>query len=353
MIDRPNIKSDHPTLEALFDPDRFLAKYFLDGLHGEPDPGRQRSPLILKSWISYDGGFEKLVQAATQASELLVQRTAEPVQGNRWACSESCVIVGWAKQVIHQVEAWESKIEQLELLQAQREERDREKAILTKLKPHIDYARGHRSPPSDEPPLNRLVGSYIMHCRRLQDEYGCGLGSMTLDVHRPTSTHGAVAAFNFGLVEGTMLLATSEEALELLRLEQAVRSSDDEDELDGSEYITAPGKRKAKGSQQTGGRNFKRRLGGDHPPKPGRVYLQWAGCQTGNAYLVLDEDHVRTGHFDLDKTELTARGQFRYCEFFGHDEEPLVFTLLKVSDQPKKQPDAWASYCEEERWIRW
>ncbi|KAI0104629.1 hypothetical protein GGR51DRAFT_223637 [Nemania sp. FL0031] len=351
MIDRPDIKCDHLTLEAAFDPDRFIAKYFLDGLHGEPDFGKQKSPLTLKHWVSHDGGFEKLVQAAKHAPELLVQKTKEPIQSAPWGCGDPCVIVGWAKQVILQVEDWESEIKELELLEAKREKRDKEKAILAKVKPHIDYARAHRAPPSDESPLNRLAGSYIMHCRHLQDEYRCDLGSMTLDVHRPTSTHGAIAAFDFGLIEGTMLLATSEESLERLREEQAVRSSDDEEEFSCGYDVAALGKRRATGSQQANGRNFKRRLGGDKPAEPGRIYLQWAGCQTGDTYLVLDEDHERTGHFDLDKTELTARGQFYFRHFFG--DEPLVFTLLKVSDTPKKRPDAWASYCEEDRWIRW
>ncbi|KAI1120964.1 hypothetical protein F5Y10DRAFT_257305 [Nemania abortiva] len=353
MINRPDVKGDRPTLEALFDPDRFLAKYFLDGLRGEPDPQKQKKPVILRSGIFFNDCFEKLSQAASLVPELLVQRTAEPVSGAFWGCSESRVIVGWAKQVIRQVDSWESKIDRLELQEAKREERNKEKEILATLKPHIDYARAHRCPPSDQSILNRLVGSYIMHCRELQDDYGgCDLGSMSLDVHRPTSTHGAIAAFNFGLIEGTMLLATSEDSLERLRAEQPVHSSgSDEEEPDGSGYSTASGKRKATGSQQAGAKHLKRRLGSSHSPNPSRIYLQWAGCETGTAELVLDEDHERTGHFDLDKRELTARGQFYWRAMFG--KKPLVFTLLKVADKPKKKPDAWGSYCEEERWHHW
>ncbi|KAJ2966546.1 hypothetical protein NUW58_g10639 [Xylaria curta] len=189
-----------------------------------------------------------------------------------------------------------------------------------------------------------------MHCRLLQDGYRCELGSMTLDIHAPTSTHGALGAFNFGIIEGTMLLATSEESLELLREEEAVRPSDDEAELADVEHFTASGKRRV-ASQQASMKPFKRRLGSNHVPAPSRFYLQWAGCETGNAHLVLDDDHERTGYFDLDKSGTTARGQFHYRSFFG--QEPLVFTLLKIADKPRKKPDAWSSYCEEERWIHW
>ncbi|KAI0471416.1 hypothetical protein F4859DRAFT_485607 [Xylaria cf. heliscus] len=351
MIDQPDVKTDHPTLEALFDPERFLAKYFLDGLRGKPAPGKQKKPLILRSWIVYTDALENLEQAAKHIPELLVELTAKPAEDTTWSCKETCVIVGWAKQVIPQVESMKSDITQLEVAEAKREEREKEKAILAKLKPHIDYARAHRSAPSGPFTPGHLVGSYIMHCRLIQDQYGCELGSMTLDIHAPTSTHGVVAAFNFGVVEGTMLLASSEESLELLREEQAVRSSDEEEEFTDEEHFAASGKRKKTASRRPGVKPFKRRLGGDDPQNPSRFYLQWAGCETGTAHLVLDEDHERTGYFDLDKSGMTARGQLRYRAFFGSTR--LVFTLLKVADTPKKTPDAWSSYCEEERWIRW
>ncbi|KAI0451010.1 hypothetical protein F5B21DRAFT_488721 [Xylaria acuta] len=351
MIDQPDVKTDHPTLEAFFDAERFLAKYFLDGLRGKPAPGKQKKPLILRSWIADNDSFEGLVEAAKHTPELLVKRTSKPTQDTRWSCSEACVIVGWAKQVIPQVESCKSEIARLKAAETKSEEREKEKAILAKLKPHIDYARAHRSTQSGPFTLTHLVGSYIIHCRRLQDEYGCELGSMSLDVHAPTSTHGAAAAFNFGVVEGTMLLASSEESLELLREEQAVRSSDEEDEFSDSEYFAASGKRKVTATRRAGTKHFKRRLGGDHPQNPGRFYLQWAGCETGTAHLVLDEDHERTGYFDLDKSGMTARGELKYRELFG--KRDLVFTLLKVADTPRNNPDAWSSYCEKDRWIRW
>ncbi|KAI1748717.1 hypothetical protein F4782DRAFT_516013 [Xylaria castorea] len=351
MIDRPDVKTDHPTLEAFFDPERFLAKYFLDSLRGKPAPKKQKKPLILESWFAHSDGFEELLHTAKRTPKLLIKRASKPAQDTSWSCSQACVVVGWAKRVIPLVESLKSEIAQLEVAEAKREEREKEKAILAKLKPHIDHARAHRSTESAPFTTSHLVGSYIMHCRQLEDEYGCELGSMALDVHAPTSTHGAVAAFNFGLVEGTMLLASSEESLELLREEQAVRSSDEEDEFTDEEHFAASGKRKTTASRRPGARGFKRRLGGDHPQNPGRFYLQWAGCDTGTAHLVMDEDHERTGYFDLDKSGMTARGKLKYRELLG--DKRLVFTLLKVADTPRKNPDAWSSYCEQDRFIRW
>ncbi|KAI3331032.1 hypothetical protein F4824DRAFT_476407 [Ustulina deusta] len=352
MIDRADIKTDRTTLEALFDPDRFLAKYFLNGLHGQPMHGKQKKPLVLSPRIAYGDALEKLRRAVKHVPKLLIQDAKKPTQDKLWGRGEACVIVGWAKRVIPQVESWESEIAQLEALDVKQEKRDEEKRILAKLKPHIDYARAHRPPPSGPFTVSHLVGSYLVLARLLQDEYGVYMGSMTLDVHAPTSTHGAVAAFNFGLIEGTMLLASSQESLELLREEQAVRSSDEEEEFTDSEYVAASGKRKATASRKNGAKHFKRRLGGDESQNPGRFYLQWAGLETGTGELVLDEDHERTGHFDLDKTGMTARGQIFYRTICGND-KPLVFTILKVADEPRKEPDAWSSYSEDARWRRW
>ncbi|KAI0009865.1 hypothetical protein F4779DRAFT_617191 [Xylariaceae sp. FL0662B] len=355
MIDRPDVKCDHPTLEASFDPDRFLAKYFLDGVRGKPAPRKQVTPLVLRLWVEAEDGLGRLSRAAEHVPELLVQRAVKPSDDSDWDCREGCVIVGWAKQVLSQVEAWKSEIARLEKQNTERQKRREEKAILAKLMPHIAYSRAHRPAPPSPFTLSHLVGSYIMVCRHLQEEYGVELGSMTLDVHAPNSTHGAVAAFDFGLVEGTMLLATSEDALESLRQEQDVPSSDEDDEMSPDiEYSAGSRKRKATdtGSGGPSSKHIKRQLGGDPPVKPGRFYLHWAGCETGNSYLVLDEDHERTGHFDLDKTGMTARGEFHWPGFFGEGER-LVFTLLKVADTPRKSPDAWSSYCEKERWIHW
>ncbi|KAI0968385.1 hypothetical protein F4678DRAFT_442886 [Xylaria arbuscula] len=351
MIDSPDVKTDHPSLEALFDPDRFLAKYFLDGLHGEPVYNKQKRPLALTFRVAFDRvTFERVSEAIKRIPELLMRETRKPVRDSSWSNSEACVIVGWAKQVIPQMESWEIEIAQIKRLDAKRKERTKEKAILAELKPHIDYARAHRPYPSGPFALNHLTGSYLIHCRRIQDDYGGELRLMTLDIHAPTSTHGAVAAFHFGVVEGIMLLASSEQSLQLLREEQPARS-DDEEEFTESEYSSTSGKRKATGPRNDSARNFKRRLGSDSSQNPSRFYLQWAGCETGNAELVTDEDHERAGYFDLDKTGMTARGQFHYRSLFG--DKPLVFTLLKVADQPRKTPDTWSSYCEEVRWQRW
>lgn len=53
-----------PTQEANFDLDRFLAKYFLDGLHGQPAPHKTKDPLKLE-YINNPSNFTRAVESIT------------------------------------------------------------------------------------------------------------------------------------------------------------------------------------------------------------------------------------------------------------------------------------------------
>ncbi|KAK5625140.1 hypothetical protein RRF57_000856 [Xylaria bambusicola] len=349
MIDRPDVKVNHPTLEALFDPELFLAKYFLDGWHGRPNHEKQK-PLTLESWFAYSNGIEKLKQAANHVPGLLIQEATRP-SDNSWQRDENCIIVGWGKGVEKQVKSWKSEIARLKNLDIEQKKLSEEKEIRAKLKPHTDFIREKRSLPSGPFTLNHLVGSYMVQCRLLEEEYMCQ-GSMTLDIHAPTSTHGAVGAFDFGILEGTMLISTSKTSLERLREEEAACSDSENDEVSDLEPLTVSGKRKLKDSQGPSTKHPKRRPSDiENSQNTKRFYLLWAGLETGTAELVLDADHERTGYFELDSTGTTAQGQFFYRGLLG--DEPVAFTLLKTADEPRKRPDAWSSYCEEARWRHW
>ncbi|KAI0205912.1 hypothetical protein F4808DRAFT_184733 [Astrocystis sublimbata] len=146
MIGQPRVKADHATREATFDPERFLAKYFLDGLRGKPAPGKRTQLLVLEYWFTSQDSHEKLLQAVKSVPDLLVQPTNKPTPNSDWGCcSKACLIVGWQKFVIPQTKSWATETKLLEVAKAKSEERAKEKAILAKLKPHIDYARTHRS----------------------------------------------------------------------------------------------------------------------------------------------------------------------------------------------------------------
>jgi hypothetical protein len=70
---------DSPTKEANFDLDRFLAKYFLDSIHGQPAVHKTKFPLPLEH-VSDRSNFKKAVQS---------------IVGLRTRFTLSVTIVGW------------------------------------------------------------------------------------------------------------------------------------------------------------------------------------------------------------------------------------------------------------------
>ncbi|KAI1264047.1 hypothetical protein F5Y18DRAFT_392379 [Xylariaceae sp. FL1019] len=353
-INHPRIKCHRPTLESVLDIDRFLGKYFLDCVGGKPAPHKTTEPLQLDYWAD----AQKLAQAIVNITGLFVRQVQRPHPrslNEPWCDfqTDTCVIIGWSAQVKIQIEQWNPTIARLKADHANAQRRHEQKHFFEKFMPHINYYRANRSRAHESSTINGLAGSYIIHCQQIREQYGYEIGSCKLDIHAPTSTHGAVAAFNFGLAEGTMLIARSKEALERLLEEQPAYS---DDELEEEEYASiddrsGSSKRKAAGqSQQSRFRPFKRRLGGDEESPAGRFYFYWAGLEPGTSYLVLDEVSDRVGHFDMDKSGMSARGQFN---FVAYGPKPFMFTLLKISDKPEKKPDDWSSYCEKERWIHW
>jgi hypothetical protein len=55
-------KEQTPSGEAGFDPELFLAKYFLTGLHGSPDKTKQKTPMILEQTIRNERSLKQAVR---------------------------------------------------------------------------------------------------------------------------------------------------------------------------------------------------------------------------------------------------------------------------------------------------
>ncbi|XHF98808.1 hypothetical protein AWENTII_002345 [Aspergillus wentii] len=175
---------------------------------------------------------------------------------------------------------------------------------------------------------------------------------MTLDILPATNANGTTAQFRMALVEGTMLLALSNYALEKLRHDMAVdpEESDSYDEWDSDGYN---GKRKAKGP--AGGPPIKRRLG--VAPKPNRVHLHWAG-RAPEADIEIGQEEKHTGFLDFDASKATVHGEWVHPNFFG--DESIPFTIYKCADEPAKRPEKRSFYSEKQydyesdtRWGRY
>lgn len=319
-----------PTSEANFDLDRFLAKYFLDGLNGKPVPRKTPDPITLYPFFEHQDGLRTAV-ASIPGLHLC---EAHAVYSLR-------TLIGWdinkvklQKRKIEEEAAKTKASEASEALAVKEDKRHHD------LQPHREYMKNHHAA-AGPLSLDNLAGSYIVQSETAE-EYRRDDEAMTLDIIPPDNAHGTVATFNLGLVEGTMLLALSDDALHLLRQDVGY----DPEDSDGDDYDGYGNKRKRKAEGTHAGQGpIKRRLGAS--PKPNRVYFQWAGRDTGERVIQLDYDNKHYGYLDFDVSKAHAKGQFAHPSFFG--DEPLIFSIHKTTDRPsKKTPDSWSQFSEKQ-----
>jgi hypothetical protein len=341
----PGARFHTPTSEANFDLDRFMAKYFLDGLNGKPDPKKTTDPIELYPFFEHLPHLISVVESIPGLHLIQVK--------GAWS---KYTIVGWdiakvmAIRKRHEDEREREKAEKEAEKLAQRQ-----KCWHEALQPHRDYVRNYR-PPAGPLTLDNLVGSYTILCEAIDEHLGNYHGELTLEIQRPASANGVVAAFNLGLIEGTMLLALFDDALHRLRDEQPPEltyyEEEEEDESDG--YGSNSKKRKA--SEPSGGQAIRRRLG--ETPIPNRVYLQWGGGRVVDAEIEVDQGDEHTGYLDFDASKATARGEWVYPAMWGK-ERKLAFSIYKRGDQPRETPTNWNYWTEKwydiecrQRWGR-
>jgi hypothetical protein len=235
--------------------------------------------------------------------------------------------------------------------------------------------------------LADISGSYIVRCKKVSYTWdiqaldgGPRDRVMTLDIHDATSPHGALASFHFGIIMGTMLLAQSADSLELLRKEVHVNSEDEDDEyaygrmatkstrmtmtsggrsLGTGRYVPPSESKSLKRKEPSSAKDttqlnpIRRRLG--ETPKSNRIYFQWAGRETGQCVIQVDDRNEHVGQLDFGTSKMSATGFFRYPGMWGKVNIPIE--IYKVADKPSKKPEPWREYSndkyEYERVARW
>jgi hypothetical protein len=322
-------------VEANFDLDRFLAKYFLDGLNGKPAPHKTPDPITLFPFFEH----RNRLGAAVALIPGLCINHAKGEYGIH-------TIIGWdIDEIRSRVRHMEEEVAKKKAKEAAEARAEREREWQQTLQRHHEYVRRHRV--TDSPlKLDDLTGSYVVRCDEIVDSYAPD-EVMTLDIVKQRNPLNTEAAFYFGMVEGTMLLAMSEDSLQMLREDVEVDSDEDTDQdsdnlRTGVHGNSGSRKRMAKGTRAEQG-SIKRRLG--TTPKSNRVYLQWAGRETGEGEVQVDTDNKHTGYLDFNESKLSAKGVFSYPDMFGTE---VPFSIFKVADQPSKVPEPWSRFSEKQ-----
>ncbi|KAK1996557.1 hypothetical protein LX36DRAFT_637800 [Colletotrichum falcatum] len=228
--------------------------------------------------------------------------------------------------------------------------------------------------------LERCQGSYVLRCEAAEDHQEHEPEALfTLDIC--AGKDGLlVAAHDFGLFEGTMILSRSEEKLRLLDELEGKEDTDDgsydygyydEDEEDRRNKgpslaeVVASRKRKAESGGGTAGggpaqqqqqqqqqktRKTKRRK--LTPSFSRRVYFRMRWRETGEGKI---HDAPEAGHLDFLGDRGTEFAGLAYeFPYMGRNVE---FRGFKVSDAPRRRPEPWSAFSsaayEHARSARW
>ena len=376
-------KEDVQTAQATVDLKLFLKKYLsidIDGNGNAPTTdARPSAPVTFCRWRLHNKELPKVV--FSKASGFHMKEFSR------------FTIIGWdAAKVDAEIARLQDenrrKMEQEEAAaRTERERKEAEKKARWKrrCKGHDELATKQQRRPSPLG-LKHLPGSYLVqwHSKEAGDLNDPHHESklMKINIFPPTSSHGVKASFCFGGVEGTMLLAMSRRAVELLREEQPKHRSYSEDQEDEDDYGDDDGHDVLAGDDVHGFLNIdvkfktkltgeKRSLGDISDPygvlaarakrqkadapqqealRPNRVYFLFV-CNEVDGYPIVDDRNEHIGHLDFDQTGLAAKGVFDVPRKFGKAQSISIF---KISEEPEpdKKPEPWYRF-DGRSWRRW
>lgn len=328
------------SVEAHFDLDRFIARYFLNTLFGVPVYQRTPHPVLVHGWVGTPQ-FHHRLSKITRCVKRLSATWFTKLDGSEMG------IIGWAPGPNLVAEPMRVDIEREKAAAEARRVEEENRPWMYALQPHFFAYLEHRPPlASDAFDLRHLVGWWIVKCPATEKQWGGVPGNMTLDiVDQPTSRFGVQAAMDFHLMHGTMLLASTTDTLDRLG-EWFAGFETDFEPMPGPE-----GRRRKKPAPKMP-RELKETSmivrPSEEAPKLGRVYVEWMGRQVGEGDVEIDEDNRNTGCIDFDlETRAVGMGTMVYASFFGRH-KPLEFWVYKVSDHPLRLPEVWSNFCPRE-----
>ncbi|RAL07330.1 uncharacterized protein BO97DRAFT_446930 [Aspergillus homomorphus CBS 101889] len=263
--------------------------------------------------------------------------------------STQMVFMGWDKDAVGRAAKGHAAKEKQELRAAE-EKREYERAQL-----HANYCRQARKVVSP-------VGSYIVDSAEIEREWPDLAKDLCLDIHETEKPGTFEAEFDFGVLEGVMIVCADQAALEQYssRADRAYEKYwADEEKVDDNDYENisdlddadedkrprAGSKRKAPAPQHRGGSK-------KHKAASVLAYrLKMRSCETGESEI---NYHSENGTIEFKDGRYASFVAKANMWFVGRG---VKFTARKVSDTPSSRGKEWASYSERqsetERVNRW
>lgn len=332
-----------PSERAAFDPQRFIDMYFLTD--GEPDMAKSTEALALDG---LDRGW-KLQDAARKVPGL------HTWGGGYLEARKICI--GWNREEVFRL-AKSIMDRQDAANRAQQEALWKEQ--LERHQKYVDQVQSKgangMNQHSEVFNLDRCQGSYVVRCDEITEGWLDTLKghTLTMDI---SSGKGSTrhAAYDFGIIQGTIILSLSEDAFQALDSLYSEASSGDEsggdegqdhedkDRGDTDSQISTNGKKRKPGNdlqaQGTGHTNAKRRKIKPLPSPSRRVYFRLHGRETGEGEVLPYPD---SGHIDYLSDDCTSFAGVVYD--LTHVGNNVEFRGYRVSDKPHVKPEPWETF---------
>ena len=252
------------------------------------------------------------------------------------------IFMGWDSEAVDNA-AESHAAQEMEEVQAAEKEREGERAEL-----HTGYLNSLKR--KKGPKTYSPIGSYIVDCKEIEGGWSDQVGDLSIDIRQTNKPVVFEASFDFGILEGIMIISTKTDALEqyCAQLDREAESegemldwSEDEDEdrekikVDNNKKLTAGFKRKAKA------------LKGPPPKKSkaqaaqSRTFLLKLKCrETGEGEIQYMPEEGTIKFKDDNFASFTGEANL---SFVGRK---VPFTARKVSNTPAGYGNSWAEYSE-------
>lgn len=314
--------------------DRFISHYFLT--NGEPDPSKTKKPIALP-------GFRNRSAVHSWADRVPgLETRSGGEEPNR------TLFIGWGRSAVWDMareadaEAYRQQGERANDRWAEVEEEHREFVKTAK--------KGAKKVNAKSPTpavLQKIVGSYVVRCEDIEEQWPSE-HELTLDIAFGPKDNVLEGAVSFNVIEGTMLLALSDDILDELDVDTLDSDdSDDSDEDDEDEEPALSKKRAAPAPKHKPGRPKKAKTNAQTRHIPLRI----RGRETGEGEMFYDSER---GHLEFTDNTYT---RFTGVVGLPHVGPKVEFEGLKVDSEPQQQADAWEEFSERqyeyERVARW
>lgn len=319
-----------PAAEANYDLERFMEKYFVTITAGPPLG-------LGYTWVPAHHETPGPLAVPGFQSRSLLHAAAERVHGLKTRSGGSgesrTIVIGWDESAVAIVAG---KLNAEAIAVAEEAAEAEWQHVMRK---HENYVKVRKAVPKTMR-IDDLVGSWAVRCAEIEGNWDTS--TLTMDVAEKEDPLGVQAAFDFSVLEGTMLLSTTKSALADFKTSLVKDEQSSEEDTDGSD--TAESAQKA--------RNGKRKLTPKSHVEPNkkqkadsqscRVFFCWRGRETGEGEIQLDTNGGNEGHIDVDLASATFKGTFK-----GGLVGNAPFEGYKLSDEPGNYPEDWSSFSEE------